>query len=51
MKVVVEAYGCTMSMGEGERFKRELAALGHEIVDRPDEADNGDPKDRSYGNA
>lgn len=39
MKVVVEAYGCTMSMGEGRRFKRELASLGHEIVDRVDEAD------------
>jgi threonylcarbamoyladenosine tRNA methylthiotransferase CDKAL1 len=39
VKVVVEAYGCTMSMGEGERFKRELASLGHEVVDRADEAD------------
>jgi threonylcarbamoyladenosine tRNA methylthiotransferase CDKAL1 len=39
VKVVVEAYGCTMSMGEGERFKRELASMGHEIVDREDEAD------------
>jgi threonylcarbamoyladenosine tRNA methylthiotransferase CDKAL1 len=39
VKVVVEAYGCTMSMGEGERFKRELVSLGHEVVDRADDAD------------
>jgi len=28
----VEAYGCTMSMGEGANFKRELASMGHQLV-------------------
>lgn len=39
MKVSVEAYGCTMSTGEGVRFQRELAALGHELVDDSEDAD------------
>ena len=38
MRVGVEAYGCTMSMGEGEHLRRELAAMGHDLVES-DEAD------------
>jgi MiaB-like tRNA modifying enzyme len=36
MKVGVEAYGCTMSMGEGEWVRRELVSLGHQLVESDD---------------
>jgi threonylcarbamoyladenosine tRNA methylthiotransferase CDKAL1 len=39
VKVRVETYGCTMNQGEGAELASKLAALGHEIVDDPAEAD------------
>lgn len=39
MKVRVETYGCTMNQGEGAELASRLAALGHEVVDDPSQAD------------
>ena len=39
MKVRVETYGCTMNQGEGAELASTLAALGHEVVDDPSDAD------------
>ncbi len=39
MRVRVEAYGCTMSQGEGELLERKLRSLGHEVVSCEEEAD------------
>lgn len=39
MKVRVETYGCTMNQGEGAELADKLAALGHEVVDDPSDAD------------
>lgn len=39
VKVRVETYGCTMNQGEGAELAGRLAALGHEVVDDPSEAD------------
>ncbi|MDW5563247.1 MAG: tRNA (N(6)-L-threonylcarbamoyladenosine(37)-C(2))-methylthiotransferase [Methanomassiliicoccus sp.] len=39
MKVRVETYGCTMNQGEGAELAEKLAALGHEVVDDPRDAD------------
>lgn len=39
MRVLVEAYGCTLNQGEGRRIAAQLAEAGHRLVDHPDRAD------------
>ena len=39
MKLYFEAYGCTMNQGESKLMQRWSAQAGHEIVNRPDDAD------------
>jgi len=39
MKILVEAYGCTLNHGEAEEFIDGLLDLGHELVEKQDDAD------------
>lgn len=39
VRVWVEAYGCTMSQGEGAILEKKLRSLGHEVVGSADDAD------------
>jgi threonylcarbamoyladenosine tRNA methylthiotransferase CDKAL1 len=39
MKILVEAYGCTLNHGEAEEFIDGLLDMGHELVEEPDVAD------------
>ena len=39
MKVLVEAYGCTLNHGEAEEFIDGLLGMGHELVEGQDDAD------------
>jgi threonylcarbamoyladenosine tRNA methylthiotransferase CDKAL1 len=38
MKILVEAYGCTMNRGEAEEFIDGLLDMGHELVEEQDDA-------------
>ena len=39
MKVLVEAYGCTLNHGEAEEFKEAILKMGHKIVNSESEAE------------
>lgn len=39
MKVLVEAYGCTLNRGEAQEFQEGLLARGHELVEGEQEAE------------
>jgi threonylcarbamoyladenosine tRNA methylthiotransferase MtaB len=39
MKVFLDSIGCRLNQSEIERYARQFRAAGHEIVERPDEAD------------
>jgi MiaB-like tRNA modifying enzyme len=38
MKVLVEAYGCTLNRGEAEEFEDGLLAMGHQLARSPEDA-------------